>query len=180
MQMTSINRWAVIAFGILPLLFSVDASAVLTPTAVHPADGQKKNAFVTDGLITGGDRSITDVVIKDIRRGPNAGFERIVIELEGNLNGNPAPISRPPYYQVAVSPEERRLVVTIWGSPKLQFPPSRIHAAFKKSALVNNVELLPKIEDDLWTFVLNLREGKSVEVFELTNPARVIVDIQKN
>jgi hypothetical protein len=160
------------------LLAATGWAATPNPSKIHTAEGKKTNSYVRDGVIQGGDKAINEITIQDIRRAPNKGFERIVIDLSGTRNGEPMAIERPPYFQVAVSPDEKRLIFTIWGKPKLQFNSKRVIAALKKSPLIQSVELLPKLEDDSWTFVIGLKEGKPVEVFELTNSVRIIADIR--
>lgn len=155
-----------------------EARAELKPEKVRTADSKKNQSYLRDGLFVGGDRAINGVVVKDIRRAVNPGYERIVIDLEGTKNGEPAGIERPPYYQLAVNPDEKRLVFTVWGRPKLELNPRKVMAAFTQSASVSGVQLMPKIEDDSWTFVLELKGGRPVEVFELAHPTRVIVDIK--
>jgi hypothetical protein len=145
---------------------------------VHTADAKKTQAYVRDGLVVGGDNAIDGVVVKDIRRATNKGYERVVIDLEGTKAGEPAAISRAPYYQVAISPDERRLVMTIWGKPRLGFDSKRVASAFRRSKVVEKLELLPVLEEDSWTFVFDLKEGHAVEVFELGSPVRVILDIR--
>jgi hypothetical protein len=155
------------------------ARADLRPEKVFTADAKKTKFYIRDGLITGGDRAVNDVVIKDIRRGKNpAGFERIVIDLEGNRNGEPMAIPRPPYYQISVTPDERRLVFSVWGNPKLGFDSRKVAAAFKSSSVIEGVQLFPRLEDDVWMFVLEMRHEHPVEVFELANPVRIILDIR--
>lgn len=152
--------------------------ADLRPEKVHTADAKKNNFYIQDGLIVGGDQAMDEVVVKDIRRAPNSGFERIVIDLEGNRKGEATPITRPPFYQVAVTPDEKRVVVTLFGRPKLAFDPKKIIAGFKKSSVVEFIELLPRVEEDRWTFVMELKPGYPIEVFELTQPARIIMDVR--
>lgn len=159
----------------MPLALAV---ADLRPDKVNVADAKKTNAYIKDGLIVGGDRAVNEVVVKDIRRAVNPGFERIVIDLEGNRNGEPAAIQRPPFYQVAVSPDERRLVFTIFGHPKLSFDAKKIVAAFKRSPIIENVALFPVLEENSWTFVFELKSDQPVEVFELSTPVRIIMDIR--
>ncbi len=148
------------------------------PDKVFTADSKKTGAFQRDGIIIGGDQAIHEVIVKDIRQAVNQGFERMVIDLETSFNGEPSPIERPPYYQLAVTPDERRLIITLWGGPKLQFKPNKVLNAFKKSAVVEKVLLFPKLEEGSWTFALELKVDASVEVFELSHPVRVIVDIR--
>jgi hypothetical protein len=161
--------------------FSSAASAELRPDKVHVADAKKNLSYIRDGLFVGGDKAIDEVVVKDIRRAANpGGFERVVIDLEGSKNGEPAAIPRPPYYQVSVTPDEKRLVFTLWGKPKLGFDSNRVVAAFRKSSVIENVVLLPKVEDNTWTFVFELKGDSPVEVFELADPVRVIIDIKSS
>jgi hypothetical protein len=166
-----------------PLIFALLAlptlvQAELRPDKVHVADSKKTQAYIRDGLITGGDKAIDEVMVKDIRRAANAGYERIVVDLEGTANGEPAAINRPPYFQISVTPDERRIVFTIWGKPKLGFDSRRVVNAFKRSTVIQSVELLPRVEDNTWSFVFGLKGESPVEVFELSNPVRIIMDIK--
>ncbi|MGZ3696898.1 MAG: hypothetical protein ACXWP5_02295 [Bdellovibrionota bacterium] len=145
---------------------------------VHAADSKKNKFYIRDGLFVGGDRAVDDVTVKDIRHATNQGFERIVIDLQGNRDGEPTAISRPPYYQVSVTPDERRMVFTLWGKPKLGFNARKVLAGFRKSSAIEKVELLPHLEENSWTFVLELKGVHPVEVFELGDPVRVILDVQ--
>jgi hypothetical protein len=165
--------------GLLPLtaLGSVNR---LQAEKVVQVQAKKTGQYLRDGMFVGGDRSIDDVVVMEIRYASNpAGYERIVLDLEANRSGEPTAISRPPYYQVSASPELKRIEISVFGKPKLGFDPKKVHRAFKKSSLIERVELLPPVERDRWTFVLNLAQDASVEVFELGNPVRVIVDLKK-
>lgn len=157
---------------------SLSAHASLKPDRVHAVDGKKTQAYIKDGVFVGGDRAIDSVVVKNIRRSANAGFERIVIDLEGLRGGEKPKIQRAPFYHVAVSGFEDRMIITLWGKPKLAFDPTAVTQSFKKSTQVGPFTLLPKVEDDTWSFVMGIKGGKSVEVFELTNPVRIVVDIK--
>ncbi|MEK6704701.1 MAG: hypothetical protein AABZ06_02845 [Bdellovibrionota bacterium] len=145
---------------------------------VHIADAKKSQNFIHDGLIIGGDKAINGVLVKDVRRAFSAGSERIVIDLEGQRNGEPVGIPRPPYYQVAVSPEEQRLVLTLWGKPKFLFDAKKIASIFKKSRFVRNLIFYPVLDEESWTLVFELKAEYPIEVFELSNPTRIILDIR--
>jgi hypothetical protein len=119
------------------------AHADLRPEKVYIAENRKTQTYIKDGLIVGGDQSINEVVVKDIRNAKNPLFERVVIDLEGNENGEPAALQRPPYYQVAVTPDEHRLVFTVWGSPKLDFDAKKVESRFKSTSLVPGIGMLP-------------------------------------
>jgi len=179
--MNSLVFTSIFALASVSLACAATASAAhLKPEKVHVAEARKNQAYVKDGLIVGGDRAINDVVVKDIRRGKGPGFDRWVIDLEGNRSGEPAAIQRPPYYQVAVTPDEKRLVFTLWGSPKLGFNSKKVVAAMMKSPAIEAVELFPRVDDETWTFSINLKAGRPVEVFELSNPVRIIVDVKSD
>jgi hypothetical protein len=153
--------------------------AEIRPEKIRVANSTKNLSYLRDGLITGGDGQMDDVTIKEIRWASNRGFERIVIDLEGNRNGEPVAIQRPPYYQVAVNPDEKRLIFSVSGKTKLNFDPKKVISAFKRSSLIQRVVLLPPLEGVPWTFVFELKEEAPVEVFELAQPVRVILDIQQ-
>lgn len=167
-----------VVLGLAAMVGTVHASADLRPDRIHVADERKNLAYIRDGLIIGGDQAVNEFVVKDIRRATNTGYERVVIDLEGNRNGEPTAISRAPYFQIAVTPDEKRMVFSLYGKPKLAFDSRRVLQAFKKSALVQNVVLLPRLEEDVWTFVLELKKGTPVEAFELGNPVRLIIDMK--
>ena len=154
------------------------AVATLRPDTVKVADAKKTDAYVQDGMIVGGDRAIGDVVVRDIRRAANPKYERLVLDLQGTRNGEPAAIQRPPYFQVSVSPDEKRLIFTLWGNPKLEFNAKKILGALKKSRVVQDIEFYPKLDRQTWTFAVGLKTGRQVEVFELSNPVRIIMDIR--
>lgn len=119
-----------------------------------------------------------DVEIRDIRHAKNRKFERIVVDLGEDLDGTSAPLSHAPYYQVAVNPDEKRLVISIWGRPRPVFNARRVASSFRKSRSVQKLVLLSPVDPDVWTFVAKMRFNRPVEVFDLSNPARIIVDIR--
>lgn len=159
------------------VIFS-ETHASIRPEKIRVADAKKTEAYLKDGLYIGGDKAINQVILRDIRRSANAGFERIVLDFDGLKDGQPAAISRAPYFQVSMTPDENRIVVTIFGDTKLQLDAKRIVAAFNKSEMIKKVQLLPKLLDDSWTFVLELKKGRAIEVFELGTPVRIILDIK--
>ena len=163
---------------LIALLPALSASASIRQDKIRVAELKKTEAYVYDGLIVGGDKAISDVVVKDIRRAENGAFERVVLDIVGTRQGEAPAIQRPPYYQIAVSPDEKRLVFTVFGRPRLEFDATKVKAAFKKSRMVSNVLLYPRLDDDSWTFAFELKNGRAVEAFELSNPVRIIVDIR--
>lgn len=158
--------------------FSTVARSDLRPERFHPAQPRKTSAYIRDGVFTGGDRSVDDVEIRDVRHATNRGFERIVVDLGVDRLGATAPLSHAPYYQVAVNPDEKRLVISVWGRPRPVFNARKVRASFRKSRSVQNLALLPPVDPEVWTFVAEMRVNRPVEVFELSDPARIIVDIR--
>lgn len=155
---------------LLPLaLLGSTAVAALEPNQVREALPKKTESYLKEGVISGGDREVQAGLVKNIRRAVNGGFERIVIDIDAE---------RAPYYQAAVEPAQRRILITLFGNPRVGLNAKKITEDFKKSPLVSRVELLPKVEDDAWTFALHLRSAVPVEVFELTSPTRIIFDLK--
>lgn len=165
-------------FQALLLFFSPQAQAALDPQKVFNADLRKNKFYVKDGLTVGGDRNVDDVVVLAIRHAVQPDYERFVVDLEGNGEGESIAIQRAPYYQVAVQPDSSRVVVTVWGSPKIGFDPKKAMTKLKTNSVVSKVELLPILEKDRWSFVVHLKTPSAVEVFELSNPVRIILDIR--
>jgi hypothetical protein len=151
------------------MLFISTAGAALEPSQVREALPKKTESYLKDGLISGGDREIHSEIVKDVRRATNGTFERVVVDLDSE---------RAPYYQAAIDSSQRRILVTLFGSPKLALNAKKIVEQFRKSGLIARVEFFPLVEEDSWTFALYLRAAVPVEVFELTAPTRIIFDLK--
>jgi hypothetical protein len=157
---------------ILPALFLLlisSASAALDTNQVREALPKKTETYLKEGVISGGDRETHFGIVKDVRRALNGGFERIVIDLDAD---------RAPYYQAAIEPNQRRIIVTLFGSPKLALNAKKIVEQFKKSPVVSRIDFFPLVEEDSWTFALYLKAAVPVEIFELTSPTRIIFDLK--
>jgi hypothetical protein len=153
----------------LAALFMSTAGAAIEPSQVREALPKKTESYLREGVISGGDKDTQAGMVKNLRRAVNSGFERIVLDLDSE---------KAPYYQAAIEPSQKRILITVFGSPRLGLNAKRIAEDFKKSSLVSRVELFPKIEDDSWTFALHLKSAVPVEVFELTAPTRIIFDLK--
>lgn len=157
---------------------SYAAIGKFSPDLVRTAEPRKSSAYLKHGLFVGGDRDITDVVVSGIRHSKGTDYERVVIDLVGNKQGDPVAIQRPPYYQIAVNPELRRLVVTLWGKMKLEFDPLKTSSIGQKSNVLKGLSLFPLLEQDRWSFEIKMKSEAPVEVFELSDPVRIIVDVR--
>lgn len=155
------------------------ARAGLRPEKIYVADQKKTKNYIQDGLIIGGNRSTQEFIIQDIRHATNPEFERVVIDLESSEEKSGATENtRAPYYQVAVTPDENRLILSLYGKPKLSFNLKKVTQAFQRSLAIQKLNLLPHLDDQSWTFAFNLKPGHPVEVFELSHPLRIILDIR--
>ncbi len=179
--MTTHSLYASLIVYLFDLFFGSSFSQAFVASKIYTAAFQKNKEYVSEGLIIGGRHTIDGIKIKNIRRAPNDSFERVVIDLESTQPGEI--LSHPPYYQLAMIPEERQLVMTIWGHAQLEFNPKIIPQKFQKSPVIQKIDFIPPLEPENqpWTFVLNLRGPAAIEVFELTEsqPIRIIIDIQK-
>lgn len=172
--MTKIAR----AFVFVSLLSGISASAAIAPSEVHQAELKKTQSYIREGIVVGGDRAIDDVTVKDIRRATQSDFERIVMDLDAARSDQPTAVSRSPFYQVSLEPEQKRVTVTVFGNTRLGFKPKGILDAFRKSPNVAKVELFPRLDADHWSFALILKANLPVEVFELSDPVRIILDLK--
>jgi len=167
-------------FSIIALLILLSPTqAMLRPEKFQVADSRKVPRYTVDGVVIGGDAAIDQVVVDDIRFSQKEKYERIVVNLIGLKEGAPAPIARPPYFQVEVSPDQRRVMLSLWGRPQINFDPKIVQARLKKSYLIDKVDLLPKLEPEIWNFVIHLKSGHAVEIFELKSPVRIVMDIRR-
>jgi hypothetical protein len=139
----------------------------------------KKDFYLSEGAFTGGDRLSSDFTVSNVRVATNpAGYDRIVIDLSGNHQGEKSELSRPPFYLIEVDPSDKRILVTLYGSPKLDFSTLSSIQSAKKTKRVSNLEFTPIANKDRWTWAIHTRHTAKVEVFELTNPARIIIDLK--
>ena len=158
--------------------FGVTLEAKIAPNMIQNALLSKTNAYRDNGLFVGGDSGTEGVVVREIRHGRPKEYEALVIELWQNLSGELTPLNLPPYFHVALIPEEQKIQIAIWGHPTLQYNAKETLRQLKKSTLIEDIDLLPKVENELWTFSLRLKKAVWAEVFELSNPARITLHLK--
>lgn len=173
--------------GLVVLLGMGSAQASTAPVTTTKSDaagrndagGNKTKNYISEGFFVGGERTVTATKLKDIRRANSGeGFERVVFDLEPLTDDRNAL----PYFQVQPAVGGGGLVISIWGDVAYDFDGKKIRKAFEKSAHVKRLNVLPQVEDGLAIIELILDPAKSgkktkFEVFRLTQPARIIVDI---
>jgi hypothetical protein len=166
---------------LLPLLFLThSAHAQFDDLKFKQALKLKKDFYVSDVSITGGDRNSSDFSISNVRIANNpAGYDRIVVDLSGNQNGKKSKLDRPPFYLVQVDSEHKRLLVTLYGKPKLDFSTQTAIQSVKKAKFISEIEFTPITEQDRWTWGIHTKSTAKAEIFELTEPARIIIDVKQ-
>lgn len=170
-------------FLVLTLAFSASlptAQAQVDSLRFKQALKLKKNFYLGDGSFTGGDRASSDFTVSNVRVASNPeGYDRVVIDLSGNRLGEKSKLSRPPFFLVEVDPALKRINVTLYGKPKIDFSTMTALRASRKGTVIKEFEFIPLVEQDRWTWVIHTFQAPKAEVFELTDPARIIIDVKR-
>ncbi len=148
----------------------------LNPQLYQETQYKKTDHYFTEAVVQGGDPGVNQTGVLNLRRAAHQGDERIVIDLESSRDGASLAVDRLPYHQIAVRPAEKRIEVTIWGQIQLKFDLQKVVKVFQKSKVYDSIEILPVFDEDRWTLVLNVKQSRPVQVFQLTHPARLIID----
>ena len=139
----------------------------------------KKNAYTGEGSISGGDRATSDFRVSQIRVAANpAGYDRIVLEIEGNEGGEKSLVSTPPFYLVENDPSNKLVIVTLYGKSKLDFSRQTATQQARKTKYISKLDFLAVVDEDRWTWTIHTQVPVKTEVFELSNPARIIIDLK--
>jgi hypothetical protein len=166
----------------LPLLcLAVPAFAQFDEGGFRQALKVKKEVYLTEGSFSGGDRASSDYRITQVRIAANpAGYDRIVIDLSGNTMGEKSTLSRPPFYMVELDPSNHKVNVTLYGKPKLDFSTQTAIQSARKTKTISKLDFVPLVNSDRWTWSIQSQAAVKAEVFELTDPARIIIDLKKS
>ena len=164
---------------ILLSLISFNAHAQFDEAGFKQALKVKKDAYLSEASFSGGDRSHSDFRVSQVRVAPNpAGYDRIVIELSGNAGGEKSSLDRPPFFMVENDPSNHRVQVTVYGKAKLDFSSQAAAQQAKKAKLISRLEFIPLVDADRWSWVIHTQVAVKAEVFELSEPARIIIDVK--
>lgn len=162
------------------LLLSSIAFAQFDESGFRQALPLKKGVYLNEGAFSGGDRGSSDFRVSRIRIAPNpAGYDRLVIDLAGNTDGEKSTLARPPFYWVELSDHHRKVNVTLYGKAKLDFSTQTAIQAARKTKTIAKLDFIPPVNPDRWTWSIDTQMPVKVEVFELTHPARIIIDLKK-
>ena len=151
----------------LPLL----AHAQFDESGFRQALKVKKNLYLGEGGITGGDRMSSNFKVTSVRVAANpGGFDRLVVDFPE--------LKRPPFFLVESDPALKRVAVTVYGKPKLDFSSQSAIQSAKKTRTISKIDFIPLVDEDRWTFTAETQKPVKTEVFELSEPARIIIDLK--
>lgn len=164
-------------FLTVAILFSSPAARAFSPSEVIPAEPVKRNVYVSDAVISGGDAQANPVTLNGVRWAKNpAGYERLVIDLSGEGTGWEA--KTPPYFQVGHDAQANTIDVSIHGVSQRNVTGGTVAKAVSRSSLLAQAYLAPSIEGDLASLELKTRTPVDVESFYLVNPPRIVIDVR--
>jgi len=165
----------------LPLLtallsFSPPAFA-FAPNEVIPAESVKRNVYVSDQVIAGGDALANPVNLNGVRWAKNpAGYERVVVDLAGEGNGWETKV--PPYFQVGHDGSGGSIELSIRGVSQRNVSASALSKSLSRSSLISAAYLAPNVEGDLASLEFKTHVAVDVESFYLVNPPRIVIDVR--
>ncbi|RZA08313.1 MAG: hypothetical protein EOP11_05200 [Proteobacteria bacterium] len=161
------------AFGLL-VLSSLSAQAA---SDVISAEAVKRNVYVSDSVISGGDALADPMALSAVRWAKNpAGYERIVVDLTGE--GSDWQKKGPPYFQVGHDSRTSSVTLSIRGISRREVTGASLSKALTKSALISKGYLAPGMEGDLASLEFQTRAPVDVESFYLTSPPRIVIDVR--
>ena len=156
---------------ILILLF------ILAPTTSESqtikAKVGKKNIYLDSGKVQGGLGKPGGMNVYAIRFSKHGTFERLVLEIhERRIN---RPYDTPCFYEVTYEQYPLRLVVDL-DSTRSEF--SADFPNFANSDYISGEYSLLSYDWGNYIFALTLKKPIKFEVFELHNPARIVIDLK--
>ncbi len=159
-----------------PFPLAIEAAA-LSPSEAISAEGVKRNAYVSDSIITGGDALADPVNLSSVRWAKNpAGYERLVVDLAGEGAGWET--KTPPHFQVGHDSRIGSITLSIRGVSRRNLSNSALSSSIAKRALLSQAYLAPGLEGDLAALEFRTRAAVDVESFYLINPPRIVIDVR--
>lgn len=158
-------------------LILAQPALAFSPSEVISAEKVKRNVYVSDSVISGGDALANPVNISGVRWAKNpAGYERIVVDLSGEGAGWET--KAPPYFQVGHDSNTSAVNLSIRGVVRREISTNSLEKSLARSALVSQSYLAPGIEGDLAALEFRTRAPVDVESFYLVNPPRIVIDVR--
>lgn len=166
------NLKPILAAFLFPL-----AAGAFSPNEVIVAEQVKRNVYVSDSMIYGGDALANPVNLSAVRWAKNpAGYERLVIDLSGEGSGWETKV--PPYFQVGHDSRSGAISLSIRGVSRRDLNGTTLSRAVAKSSLISQAYLAPGLEGDLAALEFRTRSPVDVESFYLVNPPRIVIDVR--
>ncbi len=139
------------------------------------ARDKKHNVYLSYGSVTGGE--ITDGKdIYRIRWGKHSTFERIVFDIHyGDSEEDYGPVDVPCYFEIRYVPSRLKFEVDFSGAREA----SATIPILARSRLISYIDFRNLYGDSSVGYVIKLKRPVKFEVFELHNPARVVIDIKR-
>ncbi len=160
------------------LFFSLSTSALaITAREVIPAEAVKRNVYISDAVVSGGDALANPMNLSGVRWAKNpAGYERLVIDLSGEGSGWEA--KAPPYFQVGHDSKASSINLSIRGVSERSVSSGTLEKAVSRSNVISGAYLAPGLEGDLAALEFKTRAPVDVESFYLVNPPRIVIDVR--
>ena len=168
-------KWTLFILSVL-MFNPLQAAAKFSPAMVKAAEKGKRNRYLGDGIVRGGDPLAHPTTLADIRWAKRMGYERIVFDFRGQ--GSNWEQKLPPYFQVGLDPIKGRINVGVHNVTGAEVNQSQLEKTFTRSGLVKAAYIAPQIEGDLAVLDLKVTVPVNVETFYLVNPPRLILDIR--
>ncbi|RYZ94402.1 MAG: hypothetical protein EOP11_26415, partial [Proteobacteria bacterium] len=103
---------------------------------VVAAEAVKRNVYVSDSVISGGDALADPMSLSAVRWAKNpAGYERIVVDLHGDSTGWEK--KAPPYFQVGHDSRTSSVTLSVRGISRREVSTASLTKALTKSALIS-------------------------------------------
>lgn len=153
--------------------------AVSAATPYKRSLSQKSNAYLRDGVFTGG-KANEGTSLLGVRRAysAKANLERVIVDL-GDREAKPAG-RNPGYFQVSLDAPNNRVVMDLTQLRLSKVTEGQLQNLFRNSPYVKSTALTLDPEDKTATMVLNLKRPMRLEVFQLLDqrkPGRVVMDL---
>lgn len=158
-------------------LFLTHTAFAFSPNESISAEQAKRNRYVSDSVISGGDALANPMNLANVRWAKNpAGYERLVVDLSGEGTGWEAKV--PPYFQVGHDSKTSSINLSIRGVSQRSVSSSALSKAVARSSVISQAYLAPGLEGDLAALEFKTRTPVDVESFYLVNPPRIVIDVR--
>jgi len=116
-----------------------------------------------------------------IRLGENNETERLVLDSYKRSNATHTPsikAKKSGRYQMSYSPSQHRITATLHGYNALSALNKNEVKRFPASRYIQEIILLSHPDPERYTFAIVLKRDAAVNIFELQDPARIVIDIK--